>query len=66
MTFAVKDFQSLLRLLERQPQWKEALRASLLGNELLELPSLVRGLVRTQRAMQRDFRGLADSHRQTQ
>lgn len=62
----MKDFQSLLRLLERQPQWKDALRASLLGEEFLELPSLVRSLVRAQRAMQRELRELADSHRQTQ
>ncbi|MDR7409839.1 MAG: hypothetical protein QN164_11240 [Armatimonadota bacterium] len=66
MPFTVKDFQSLLRLLERQPQWKDALRASLLGEEFLELPSLVRSLVQAQRATQRELRALAEAHRQTQ
>ncbi|MDR7515157.1 MAG: hypothetical protein QN165_10150 [Armatimonadota bacterium] len=62
----MKDFQGLLRLLERQPQWKDALRASLLGEEFLELPSLVRSLVQAQRATQRELRALAEAHRQTQ
>ncbi|MFN3286294.1 MAG: hypothetical protein ACK45F_08445 [bacterium] len=66
MPFTVKDFQSLLRLLERQPQWKDALRASLLGEEFLELPALVRSLVQAQRATQRELRALAEAHRQTQ
>jgi len=66
MPFTVKDFQSLLRLLERQPQWKDALRASLLGEEFLELPSLVRNLVQAQRATQRELRALAEAHRLTQ
>lgn len=66
MAFTVKDFQSLLRLLERQPQWRDALRASLLGDELLELPSLVRSLVRTQRAMQRELRALAEAQARTE
>ncbi|MDR7568157.1 MAG: hypothetical protein QN143_07275 [Armatimonadota bacterium] len=66
MPFTVKDFQSLLRLLERQPQWKDALRASLLGEEFLELPNLVRSLVQAQRATQRELRALAEAHRLTQ
>ena len=66
MPFTVKDFQGLLRLLERQPQWKDALRASLLGEEFLELPSLVRSLVQAQRATQRELRALAEAHRQSQ
>jgi len=66
MPFTVKDFQSLLRLLERQPQWKNALRAALVGEEFLELPSLLRSLVQAQRATQRGLRALAESHRSTQ
>ncbi|MDR7595238.1 MAG: hypothetical protein QN180_08400, partial [Armatimonadota bacterium] len=40
--------------------------ASLLGEEFLELPSLVRSLVQAQRATQRELRALAEAHRQTQ
>lgn len=61
MAFTVKDLQSLLRLLEPQPEWKEAVRASLLGKEFLELPVLVRDLLRAQRATQRQIRGLVDA-----
>ncbi|MDR5709723.1 MAG: hypothetical protein QN140_07860 [Armatimonadota bacterium] len=58
MPFTVRDFQGLLRLLERQPAWKDALRASLLGEEFLELPALVRDLGRAQRATNRQIRAL--------
>jgi len=58
MPFTVKDFQGLLRLLERQPTWKDALRAALLGEEFAELPRLVRELVRAQRATNRQIHAL--------
>ena len=59
MPFTVKDFQGLLRLLERQPTWKDALRAALLGEEFADLPRLVRELVRAQRATNRQIQALA-------
>jgi chromosome segregation ATPase len=58
MPFTFKDFQGLLRLLERQPAWKDALRAALLGEEFAELPRLVRELVRAQRATNRQIHAL--------
>jgi uncharacterized protein (UPF0335 family)/polyhydroxyalkanoate synthesis regulator phasin len=58
MPFTFKDFQGLLRLLERQPAWRDALRAALLGEEFAELPRLVRELVRAQRATNRQIHAL--------
>jgi len=58
MPFTFKDFQGLLRLLERQPAWKDALRAALLGEEFAELPRLVRELVQAQRATNRQIHAL--------
>jgi len=55
----VRDFQSLVRLLERQPAWRDALRATLLGAEFTELPNLVQELVRAQRVTNRQIRALA-------
>ncbi len=46
MAFTVEDFQDLLEILRAMPEWKEALRRELLGEELLALPSLVRELTK--------------------
>jgi cell division protein FtsB len=46
MAFTVDDFKDLLEILRTMPEWKEALRRELLGEELLALPGLVRDLVK--------------------
>jgi len=46
MAFTVDDFKDLLQILRTMPEWKEALRRELLGEELLALPGLVRDLVK--------------------
>jgi cell division protein FtsB len=46
MAFTVDDFRDLLEIIRTMPEWKEALRRELLGEELLSLPSLVRDLIR--------------------
>lgn len=66
MAFAVEDLQDLFRLLEQQPHWKSALRASLLGQEFLQLPPLVRELGETQRGTQEEVHALAQAHARTQ
>ncbi len=66
MPFTVRDFQALLRLLERQPGWRDALRAALLGEEFAELPKLVRDLVRAQQATNRQIRLLAQAQARTE
>jgi predicted nuclease with TOPRIM domain len=42
VAFAVEDFRDLLQLLRDHPEWKAELRRELLGEELLQLPELVR------------------------
>ena len=49
VSFTVDDFQDLLRLLERHPEWRADLRRHMLSEELLALPSLVRELAEAQR-----------------
>ncbi len=44
MAFTVRDFHSLVRLLEERPEWRAQLRRLLLSQELLRLPRLVRQL----------------------
>jgi predicted nuclease with TOPRIM domain len=41
MAFGVQDLQDLIQVLEQHPEWKSLLRASLLGDELLQLPAAV-------------------------
>ncbi len=66
MPFTVKDFQGLLRLLERQPQWKDELRAVLLGEEFLELPRAIKELARAQRAASRQIRALTQAQQRAE
>ncbi len=46
MAFTVNDFRDLLEILRTMPDWKEALRRELLGEEILMLPRLVRELIK--------------------
>jgi len=47
MPFELRDLQDLIRLLREHPDWREELRALLLTQELLTLPTLVRELAET-------------------
>lgn len=51
MALTVRDLMDLLALLEQHPEWKSALRASLLGEEVLRLPELVREISAEARAL---------------
>jgi chromosome segregation ATPase len=73
MAFSVQDLKDLLELLERHPEWKSALRASLLGEELLRLPELVReiaaevrALAEAQKRTEEQVRELAEAQRRTE
>ncbi len=46
MAFTVSDLQDLLEILRTKPEWKEALRRELLGEELLALPRLLYDLIK--------------------
>jgi chromosome segregation ATPase len=73
MAFTVQDLKDLLELLERHPEWKGVLRASLLGEELLRLPGLVReiaaevrALAEAQRRTEQRVEELAEAQRRTE
>ena len=55
MAFSVEEFRDLIRLLEEHPEWRAELRRMVLTDELLELPSLVRELVESQRRSQEEL-----------
>lgn len=42
MAFTLRDFRDLLNLLEQHPEWRAELRRTLLSEEMLTLPELVR------------------------
>lgn len=49
MAFTVKDFQDLIQLLSERPDWREELRRTLLSDDFLALPGLVRELAEAQK-----------------
>jgi hypothetical protein len=59
MSFTVKDFHDLIRLLEERPEWRSELRRFLLPDEMLEVPRLVRELAEAQRRTEERLEGLA-------
>jgi len=48
MAITTSDLPELVRLLQQHPEWREALRLILLGEELLNLPQLVNQLIQGQ------------------
>ncbi len=66
MAFTVRDFESLVRLLDRHPEWLEALRQRLLTRELVRAPEMLRELEGTLRALLETVAALAEAQRRTQ
>jgi hypothetical protein len=64
MPFELGDFQDLVRLLRDHPEWREELRTLLLTQELLALPTLVRGLAETVAHLADEQYRLAEGQRQ--
>jgi outer membrane murein-binding lipoprotein Lpp len=62
MAFTVRDFQGLVRALERRAEWKAELRRLLLTDELLSLPRVVRELAEEVRELAAGQARLAASH----
>ena len=48
MAITLSDLPELLRLLEQHPEWRQALRLVLLGEELLQMPHLLQQLIAAQ------------------
>ena len=57
MAFTVEDFEDMLRILERNPEWQERMRRAILSRELLELPERLLALV--QQLIESDARNSA-------
>jgi DNA repair exonuclease SbcCD ATPase subunit len=66
MAFAVEDFEDLVRLLEQHPEWRDRLRATLLGGEFQELPAAVRELVAAQQRTEARLAELAAAQQRTE
>jgi tetratricopeptide (TPR) repeat protein len=49
MAFTISDLRDMIQLLEEHPDWRQTLRLVLLGEELLNMPLILRELVETQR-----------------
>jgi chromosome segregation ATPase len=49
MSFTVTDFDDLIQLLDSHPDWRDALRRRVLGDDYLSLPDAVRELIAAQR-----------------
>ncbi len=63
MAFTVRDFESLVRLLDRHPEWLEALRQRLLTRELLHAPETLRAIEGTLRTLGETVAALAEVQR---
>ncbi len=61
MAFTVDDYHDLVRLLVEHPEWKEELRRTLLSDELLALPEIVRELVEAQRRTEERLDALTET-----
>jgi uncharacterized coiled-coil DUF342 family protein len=64
MPFTVRDFQDLVRALERRAEWRAELRRLLLTDELLTLPEVVRGLADQVAGLTREVRDLTQQVRE--
>ncbi|MDR7564805.1 MAG: hypothetical protein QN185_03780, partial [Armatimonadota bacterium] len=66
MAFTVRDFHSLVRLLEQRPEWRAQLRRLLLSQELLRLPRLVRQLSADVQKLQQATAELVEAQKGTE
>ncbi|MCS7251051.1 MAG: hypothetical protein NZ572_01200 [Thermoflexus sp.] len=58
MAFTVRDFEDLTRLLDKHPEWLEALRQRLFTKELLQSPKTLRGLSTRVGKVEKSLEGL--------
>ncbi len=61
MTFTVREYQDLVRLLTKHPEWQTELRRLLLADDFLALPALVRELAQAQKASEQQLSRLETS-----
>ncbi|MER3401033.1 MAG: hypothetical protein C4313_07880, partial [Thermoflexus sp.] len=66
MAFTLRDFGDLLRILDRHPEWLEALRQRLLTEELLATPKALRTLSRRWGRVEKALGALVEAQRRTE
>jgi len=73
MAFTVREFQDLVQLLRERADWREELRQTLLSDDFLALPGIVRELAEAQRGSEQRLRRteqrveeLAEAQRRTE
>jgi hypothetical protein len=66
MAFTVRDYQDLLNLLSRHPEWREELRRAILSEDFLALPQIVRELAAAQKRTEEQVRELAAAQKRTE
>ena len=66
MAFNVQDYHDFVQLLAEHPEWRSELRRLVLSDELLELPEIVRELIRTQQKTEEQIGSLAEAQRRTE
>jgi uncharacterized coiled-coil protein SlyX len=63
MSFTVRDFKDLLQLLSEHPEWREELRHTLLSDDFLALPKIIRELAEAQKINEQNLRELIEAGR---
>jgi len=66
MSFTVRDYQDLLKLLNAHPEWREEMRRALLSDDFLSLPGIVRDLAAAQQRTEERLEALAAAQQRTE
>ncbi len=66
MAFTVREYRDLLQLLNEHPEWREELRRTLLSDDFLALPQIVRELAEAQKRTEQRVEELAEAQKRTE
>lgn len=66
MAFTVREYRDLLQLLNEHPEWREELRRTLLSDDFLALPQIVRELAEAQKRTEQRVEELAEAQRKSE
>jgi hypothetical protein len=66
MAFTVRDYQDLVQLLAKHPEWQAELRRLLLADDFLALPAIVRDLAQAQKRTEQRVAELAEAQKRSE
>ncbi|MFN3309229.1 MAG: hypothetical protein ACK44E_08485 [Anaerolineales bacterium] len=66
MAFTVREYRDLLQLLNEHPEWREELRRTLLSDDFLALPQIVRELAEAQKRTEQRVEELVETQRKSE